>query len=299
MADLILLPALTRPEAGSLRQDGAYPCDGEDVWSIRKICAEARTVRKQKKATAETPRVKAGPEAVEALRQKLGYQYPYPQAARIPSKLTATELKGRFADYEAAEEAEETSYIKKQRSPFLRPALITERAALTAAERGTALHLAMQYADFNKCGTIGDIRQELRRLKDTNFLSAQQADAVDPEKILAFFTSPLGRRVMGAEKLYREFKFSLLVPAGDYYESAGEDEILFQGVVDCCFLENGALHVIDFKSDYVTKATLNEKTRLYAPQLSAYGHAMTRITGLPVKSRLIYFFTLGEAAEVL
>jgi ATP-dependent helicase/nuclease subunit A len=88
--------------------------------------------------------------------------------------LTATELKGRFADYEAAEEAEATTFVKKQRPPILRPAFITERAALTAAERGTALHLAMQNIDFDKCGSLDGILQELRRLKEKSFLSAQQ-----------------------------------------------------------------------------------------------------------------------------
>jgi ATP-dependent helicase/nuclease subunit A len=300
MADLLLLPALTRPEAFSLIQDGeSTPREGSDVWDIRKSCADIKNELKRSSPTAGTDRVKAGPEAVEALRQKLNYKYPYQEAALIPSKLTATELKGRFADYEAAEEAEATEYIKKRRPPIQRPAFITERTALTASERGTALHLAMQYINFDKCSNISEIRQELQRLREKSFLTAQQADAVAPENILAFFTSPLGRRVLAAEKLYREFKFSLLVPAGDYYDAAGKDEILFQGVVDCCFLENGALHVIDFKSDLVTTETLEEKTRLYAPQLHAYGHAMTRITGLPVKSRLIYFFTLGEVSEVL
>ena len=124
------------------------------------------------------------------------------------------------------------------------------QAALTPAERGTALHLAMQYIDYSKCRSPEGILSELRRLREKNFLSAQQADAVDAGKIGAFFASQLGRRILRAEKLYREFKFSLLVPAGEFYRDgayADGDEILLQGVVDCCFLENGALHIVDFK----------------------------------------------------
>ncbi|NLA86698.1 MAG: helicase-exonuclease AddAB subunit AddA, partial [Clostridiales bacterium] len=247
-------------------------------------------------------RVKADPATVEVLRKRLDFQYPYQRAAQIPSKLTATELKGRYADYEAAEDAETTDSAKKRRLTGLRPRFITKRTALTPTERGTALHLAMQFIDYSKCGNIDGIRDELLRLEEKCFISAQQAAAIEPEKILEFFTSPLGQRVLRADKLYREFKFSLLVPAGEFFNDAGEaadDEILFQGVVDCCFQENGALHVIDFKSDYVTRETLKEKTRLYAPQLNAYSRAMERIIGLPVNSRIIYFFTLGESAETL
>lgn len=300
LAGLILLPVLTRPEAGCLRGDDGAARSGEDAWDIRRIDTDTIRGASRRAKQPEPARVKASPEAVEEVRRRLGYLYPYPASASIPSKLTATELKGRYSDFEAAEEAEAPAYAKKQ-PPAARPGFITMRTALTPAERGTALHLAMQYIDYGKCGSPDGIQAELRRLREKNFLSAQQADAAEPGKIGAFFASPLGQRVLRAEKLYREFKFSLLVPASDYYHDgvyAAGDEILFQGVVDCCFVESGALHIVDFKSDVVTEETLGDKTRLYAPQLSAYGRAMERILGLPVESRLLYFFTLGKASEV-
>ncbi|NMA25259.1 MAG: hypothetical protein GX936_06295 [Clostridiales bacterium] len=301
LAGLILLPVLTRPEAGCLRGDGTAAPSGADSWDIRRVDADTIQGVSRRSKQPEPASVKASPEVLEELRQRLGYRYPYPAAASIPSKLTATELKGRYSDFEAAEEAEMPDYAKK-RTTAARPGFITMQAALTPAERGTALHLAMQYIDYGKCRSPEGILSELRRLREKNFLSAQQADAVDAGKIGAFFASQLGRRILRAEKLYREFKFSLLVPAGEFYRDgayADGDEILLQGVVDCCFLENGALHIVDFKTDYVTEETLGEKTRLYAPQLNAYGRAMERILGLPVKSRLLYFFTLGAVSEVL
>jgi ATP-dependent helicase/nuclease subunit A len=304
MAELILLPALTRPEAGCLSANNETVLCEDDVWEIKIINADIIQSPKRRQAQPEPVRVKAGPELVESLRQKLGYKYPHQEAARIPSKLTATELKGRYADYEAAEEADVPDYAKKNRPPALRPGFITQRSVLTPAERGTALHLAMQFIDFSRCGSLDGITEELRRLREKRFLNVQQANAVAPEKILAFFASQLGKRVMQADRLYREFKFSLLVRAGDYFDvetiggDIANDEILFQGVVDCCFEEAGALHVIDFKSDYVTGETLEEKTRLYAPQLNAYGRAMERIVGLPVKSRMVYFFALDRVTEV-
>ena len=218
--------------------------------------------------------------------------YPYLDASNIPSKLTATGLKGRFADVEAAEEAESPDYAKKQRPPALRPNFIIERKQLTKAERGTALHLAMQYIDYEKSLTPEGVRGELKRLGEQNFLSAQQAEVVDPVKIASFFASPLGKaRPARQKKLYREFKFSLLVPAETYYPVEGETpgvralgdpsrvigdpdwvsrgEILFQGVVDCCFEEGGALHVVDFKTDEVTPESLEAKNKSLC--IAAYG----------------------------
>jgi ATP-dependent helicase/nuclease subunit A len=248
----------------------------------------------------------ADSDAAQALRRSMAFRYPYQKAETMPSKLTATELKGRFVDLEASEEAEARVYAKKPGYVSARPVFAAERTALTAAERGTALHLAMQYIDYTRCGNIVSIKEELRRLKDECFLSAKQYEAVDTGKIAAFFESPLGQRVLKADKLYREFKFSLLVQAGEYDENgesaaggvAEGDTILFQGVVDCCFEENGVLHIIDFKSDAVTKETLGEKTALYAEQIKAYGLAMNTITGLPVGSLTLYFFSLDREIPV-
>ena len=54
---------------------------------------------------------------------------------------------------------------------------------------------------------------ELQRLQVQKFLTPRQAEAVDAEKILALFSSELGNRILHADSLRREFKFSILVPA--------------------------------------------------------------------------------------
>jgi ATP-dependent helicase/nuclease subunit A len=63
-------------------------------------------------------------------------------------------------------------------------------------------------------------------------------------------------------------------------------------------LEDGKLNIIDFKTDRVTPETLGEKTGLYAGQIRAYGRAMERVTGRPVKRLVLYFFSTGDAVEV-
>lgn len=242
-------------------------------------------------------------DALEQLRRNLSYRYPYKTAETLPSKLTATELKGRLLDLEASEEAEARVYAKKPGYIAARPGFAVEKTALTAAERGTALHLAMQYIDYTQCQSLDSIKAELVRLREKGFLSAKQYEAVDARKIAAFFASTLGRRVVNADRLYREFKFSLLLKAYDERvqsedEACDEDEILFQGVIDCCFEENGVLHVIDFKSDVVTPETIGGKAELYAEQIRSYGQAMTAITGKPVESLTLYFFCLDKDVPI-
>lgn len=331
MAQMLLAPVLARPEAvrfleeaGMSDTDGDGACrdvpDTEEtpLFVLKLIPREtAETAAEAMQATAadladapclqqeggETDNPPYDPALAEEIRRRLRFEYPYKAAETLPSKLTATELKGRLVDLEASEEAEARVYAKKPGYVAARPGFASQRTALTAAERGTALHLAMQYIDFARCGSQEGIEAELNRLRDACFLSKKQYEAVDARKIAAFFSSDLGRRVLGAGKLYREFKFSLLIPAddGDVGVSgmvSDDDKVLFQGVVDCCFEENGALHIIDFKSDAVTEETLGDKTRLYSEQIKAYGRAMTAITGLPVASLTLYYFGLDRAVLI-
>ena len=73
---------------------------------------------------------------------------------------------------------------------------------------------------------------------------------------------------------------------------------MLQGVVDLFAVKDGAVTVVDFKTDYVTAATLPEKLALYRPQLTAYSTALEKILGLPVRKKVLYFFSAGQAAEV-
>ncbi len=103
---------------------------------------------------------------------------------------------------------------------------------------------------------------------------------------------------MRAGKLWREFSFALLRPAGEIFPGGGDDEILLQGVVDCCFAEDGALVVVDYKTDRIPASAAAERAERYRTQLESYAWAMERITGLPVKERLVWFLSPGCQAAL-
>ena len=122
---------------------------------------------------------------------------------------------------------------------------------------------------------------------------------MDIDAIAALFASPLGQRLRQAQMLEREYKFSLLVPASDYYpQAAAGEELLLQGVVDCFFREaDGTVTVVDFKTDRVTADTVAQRAEHYRPQLEAYSRALAETTGLAVGRRILWFFALGQAVE--
>ena len=75
--------------------------------------------------------------------------------------------------------------------------------------------------------------------------------------------------------------------------------MLLQGVVDCWFEEaDGAVTVVDFKTDRVTRESVRARAEEYRPQLDAYTRALAAVTGRTVAHRALWFFTVGEAVEL-
>jgi len=248
-----------------------------------------------------------GASSVSDNAQKLDHQfsfiYPYANAPTTPSKLTVTELKGRSIDYTDSEDAQQAQYLTPQESEerrfaFKKPGFIAKKTALSASERGTALHTAMQYVNYKECTDIDGVRNELQRLTNNGFLSLEQAEAVDAERIKRFFASETGARVLGAETIKREFRFSLLRPAESYFPGGGNDKVLLQGIVDCFFEEEGELVIVDFKTDHVTNETVSKKAAAYSPQLNAYAEALESISGKNVKEKIVYFFAIDKACII-
>ena len=292
-ADWLLQVALTRTDAGALHMDGVRPLalrTPETGWRIeyheqRAEIAVGDAPQPEQKTVFPDP---------ERLLQRLAYQYSHAAAAQIPAKLTATQLKGRTLDEELADGAAP----EPRRVRFPEPDFLQRAGALTPAQRGTAMHLFMQFADYGACCDEKMLDKELQRLVREEFLTAQQAASIDLRKLLAFFTSELGRRVCTAPKLIREFKFSLLMPAQNYYPQGEGERVLLQGVVDCCLDEPEGLTILDFKTDRIRAGQAQPRAQDYAGQLRAYSEALSRIFEKPVRERLIYFFETGETVAL-
>lgn len=305
-AQWVLLAALARPEARSLWEDEFLPAvrPGTDFgakWDIFWVNGVDFGVKPLRKTVKKNIQAQKEQMVGEELLDRFIWRYPHMEDVDIPSKLTATQLKGRNLDQEAAEEAgaEGSGKVEKKLVRFDRPRFAVERLGLTPTQKGTALHLVMQYIDFEACGTLQGVQTEIARLEERRFLTPQQAQSVDPERIWQFFASPLGQEVALTPTLRREFKFSLLVPARRYYPKAGEEEqVLLQGVVDCYFENEDGITVVDFKTDHVKGDALTIRAAEYAPQLNAYGEALQEITGKPVVRKVLWFFSEGRQVEV-
>jgi ATP-dependent helicase/nuclease subunit A len=125
-------------------------------------------------------------------------------------------------------------------------------------------------------------------------LAPEHRDAVDAEVVASFFREEIGRRLLAADKVYREVPFSYGLPAEEAYPGAGQsirgETVLVQGIIDCLFEESGGLVLLDYKTDAVYGDRLDMLKERYGVQLGLYAKAIEHIWRRPVKEKVLYFF---------
>ena len=258
-----------------------------DSWSIRlwHENGEASGTAVEDAEEAGVPQ-----DFTEPDRAALDFVYPHAAVTTVPTKITATQLKGRELDQEVAGGA---GAVRRPSEPE-KPRFLQEIHGLSAAERGTAIHLVMQYLPMDTAAEEQSVAAQVQALEQRRLLTPAQAEAVDKRAIAAFLRSPLADRIRGAEQVWREYRFALLMPAERYAGGAEGEEMLLQGVADCVFRKDGALTVVDFKTDRVTAEEAPARAEIYRGQLQAYSDALSRIMEMPVERRVLYFFQCGQ-----
>lgn len=290
----ILQCAVKRAESGVLLHDGhAASCRvvSEHPWLMKLISIDQPEEAPEVEMQEENA---LSPDLINQLRTSLSFKYPYIYATSIPSKQTATQLKGRRKDTEAAENTAEVFRVPLR---FRKPSFSVQKQ--TALDYGNAVHLVMEHINYSYCNSVEQIRQELDRLCREGFVKQEDVDQIDPQVIYGFFETDVGKLMMNSSELLREFKFSVLVDGEEYTAGYGDDKLLLQGVVDCALVEQDGITVVDFKTDRVTEETLDGTIDTYRMQVKAYADALTRIYNKPIKAAYLYFFRLKKLVQTL
>ena len=288
----VLLTALARTESGAffhLASCNPKSSVSDQPWLVQVVEAPdmIAQVSEQEDVTSSVSE-----EILEKMQAGLSFSYSNAAAVTIPSKLTATQLKGRSKDLEAAEF---TNACKDRLYHFSKP---MSAVAESGTDYGNAVHAAMQYLNFECCSSKEAITQELERICQSGLINQQQMQMIPVSQIFSFFQSDIGRKLCESAEVIREFKFSLLEDANAFYNGVKDDKILLQGVVDCAMIESDGITLLDFKTDKVNEQTIRDKIAIYTPQIKTYAAALSRIYELPVKHAYLYFFRTNELIEV-
>jgi ATP-dependent helicase/nuclease subunit A len=183
-----------------------------------------------------------------------------------------------------------------------RPKFMSARK-LSAAERGTAFHLAMQHLPIQHGTSLAQIESLLERLVEERILSAEQRQGVDASEVALFCQTPLYERMCQASQIWREVPFTFGIQASTVYpgviDPSSEETVIIQGVIDCLFAEEDGLVLVDYKTDMLKGANGTEAAEKHRFQVERYSEAVQSILRMPIKEAYVYFFDGGKTVRLV
>lgn len=162
----------------------------------------------------------------------------------------------------------------------------TEKAG---ANVGDAYHHAFEKYDYTK-----DVSQL------SEIIPKEEYELIKPSRFEAFLRTDLAeefKRAQVENKLYREQHFMKEVPNNYLFpDSDCTEPVLLQGIIDAFILDDDGITLVDYKSDHVhDPATLVGR---YQKQLDLYADALEKMTGKPIKRKLIYSIILEQVISL-
>lgn len=223
----------------------------------------------------------------------------------FPLKIGVTALCRAMENGETPDPEEETSDTK--RYPLLghRPRLLPQEPPLpaflsppkeeAALQRGVQTHRLLGLMDLETARACGGdakalyacVCRELKRLTDCAVITPQEASCCDRSMVARFLQSQLGQRMLQSPEVHREWSFSLQIHRPFHTH--------LQGVIDLCFVEDGAWVLVDYKTDRVDSPA--DLLPRYRQQLAFYRQALESATPRKVKESHLFSLRLGEGVR--
>lgn len=294
MADWILRCAMMHPSGEQLRKDALCnivpATDNGSMWDIKVI-----NVKVGKPSASECVKAELSPAPIEAapqatisldqLKSRFDAVYKYEKYVNAPVKAAVSTLSHQIDSGDS---------IIMSHPGFLL------NHKLTPAQKGTAMHTFMQFADYK--AAKNNMQEELSRLLHSGYMTKIQIESLDTLRLADCLKSSTMERFFHAEETFREYRFTVRANADiiddiDKLEFDEKDNtIIIQGAVDCAFIENGEIVIIDYKTDKVKNVA--ELAQRYKSQLKLYKYAMEQTTGKRVKECIIFSLSLNETVNV-
>lgn len=246
-------------------------------------------------------------DAAAAVIDRLFRIEPTADMSAVPAVIAASELKRRT---QAADD-EGAPLIRAMPAPRLRPRFAVDFAAGAApadlpARRGTATHLLLENLDLAIEPTAAAVATERDRLVAINpggDFTAEDAALIDADAVAWFLGTPLGQRIRASASAYRrELMFVSREPVSRYDphlrpHDAG-DYVMIRGVIDGVLVESAGIEIVDYKTDDVSAAELDDRVSLYRTQIELYARAAGEMLRRPVTAAWLVFLAPRRVVEV-
>lgn len=168
---------------------------------------------------------------------------------------------------------------------------------------GTLVHAALEAIDFAEPPKPTALTKLMKRMAG-EYLNPDNPHALgagqDPPELQEaitlvgqFLKSPYASALANAKQIEREIEFLLAWPPKG--SEAAEAPRFFRGFIDCLYQdEGGNWHVLDYKTNRVTDATVDAVARHYQMQMFVYSLAVEQVLGVRPASATLYFLRLNK-----
>jgi len=212
----------------------------------------------------------------------LNWQYPDDTLTRLPGKFSVTGLTHR--DDEFLRPQLDETFVPPQ------PRTIAADPRAEAMARGHATHLVFQHLPLTSPPDRTTILRTIEKLVERGQLTLAQSQTIDIDTIISFFQTPAGALAMqNAERICREWPFTLALSISELGLSSSEDFVVVQGVIDLLIPTDKGLVLVDFKTDKIAEGRIESRTARYQLQLALYARAAHTILKIPASAGYLYF----------
>ncbi|HZL38462.1 MAG TPA: UvrD-helicase domain-containing protein [Tepidisphaeraceae bacterium] len=178
------------------------------------------------------------------------------------------------------------------------PKFLMKTADLSAADRGSATHAALEHLNFAGACDAADIARQIEAMVERHILWPAEAASVRRDWIHWLLGSEIGRLLRREPRTVRR-EVSIYYPSVVKPESPAAisadplDRVMIRGRVDVLIVEPDGTTIIDYKTDAIGVEDVEARARMYEPQMRAYREAIQRITGKSVKQAYLVFLAMS------
>ena len=234
---------------------------------------------------------------LQKIGESFGWEYENIKETIIPSKISISEIKRNY--FSRMKSDPEGAQIEMLEPTFNVPKFASVDS-LSPAEKGMAMHTLMEHIDIKATVTQDDINALIDNLVARNLLSDKEARSINVSKVYKFISSPLAERMRKATELRKEIPFVLEIDAKEaYLPYADAGTLLVHGIIDCYFVEDGRIILVDYKSDYVGEKGVAALKSQYKVQLDIYRKALEKSFGADVSEAYLYLFDVDECVDMM
>ena len=247
---------------------------------------------------------------IKEIGKKLEFNYEFKSETEIPSKTSITAIAHKDKekikttsimeeDYLGPISVEENEQVEEIEFTVPKFMKNDEEEKVTAARRGTIIHLCMKELDTSCEYNLEDVKELVQGLVKRELITPKEAKSVRVSQILEFTKSNIWKELKNSREIHKEQPFYINVPADEIIDIKSKENILAQGIIDLYYInENNELVLVDYKTDFVNIGEEDILKKRHTEQLMLYKKALEDGLNKKVDKVYIYSTVLGKEIEI-